>query len=64
MSRKSNLVDVELNIHAETAKAIAVSDDGSTYIWLPKSQIEYVEKGQSIIEVTMPEWLALEKGFI
>jgi len=32
--------------------------------FLPKSQIEYVEKGTGIVEVTMPEWIAREKGLI
>jgi len=64
MNQRSDLIDLTLNIHAETEKAIAVSDDGSTYIWLPKSQIEYAERGDSIVEVSMPNWLAVEKGLV
>ena len=66
MRNKSDLVEVSCNIHARTDKAILVSDDGdpSNGVWLPKSQIEFVELGQSIVEVTMPEWLALDKGLI
>lgn len=66
MTRRSNLIDVELNLIMQTDKAIRVGDstDPSEGVWLPKSQIEFVERGCSIVEVTMPEWLALEKGFI
>lgn len=61
----SDLVDVTLAIWNETPKAIKVSEDEtSTKTWLPKSQIEFHYKSGNIIEVTMPEWLAKEKGFI
>ena len=59
----------------ETPAAILVrGDDGEPEIWLPKSQItiQYPRTGQSpitvnsvlkpmLIEVDVPEWLAIEK---
>lgn len=37
---------------------------GTKWEWLPKSKIEFVRKSQSLVEVTMPKWLAKEKGLI
>lgn len=63
---KSTLVDLTLHIHVETDKAIKVSDDGDKLkaVWLPKSQIEFDKVTAQIYTVTMPEWLAMEKGLI
>ncbi len=66
-ARKSDLIDVSMQLHHETPKAILVSDDGdkSKAVWLPLSQIEFEHKGSSgIVVVTMPEWLATEKGLV
>jgi hypothetical protein len=64
---KSDLIDVLVEKHAETEKAVLVSETGDKddAEWLPKSQIEIepsTKKGQ--FTVTMPEWLAKEKGFV
>lgn len=63
---KSDLVDLSMQIHHETSKAILASDDGDrdTAVWLPLSHIEIERKERGVIVVTMPEWLALEKGLI
>lgn len=63
---KSDLIEIETGVYAETEKAILVGDSGDPNegVWLPKSQIEYREVGKQIIEITMPEWLALQKGLI
>lgn len=66
-SRKSDLIDLTMHLHAETAAAIKASDDGDSAHakWLPKSQIEFeLIRGGPSIEVTMPEWLAIEKGLV
>lgn len=63
----SDLIDLTLTIRAQTQKAIQITDyakPGIGWIWLPKSQIEYEEKGRGIVVVTMPEWLARDKGLI
>lgn len=63
---KRELVDIEVEIIAQTEKAVKVTD-GKTTCWLPLSQVE-VERakrcGEWCTVVTMPEPLALEKGLI
>jgi hypothetical protein len=64
---RSDLIDIVCTLHAETEKAIFVSDDGEkdNAVWLPKSQIEYELRGRTgSTIVTMPEWLAKDKGLI
>lgn len=66
-SVRSDLVDLTLNLRDETPLAIAVTDPASAkskWIWLPKSKIEYEAKGRGKVEVTLPGWLAKEKGLI
>lgn len=61
------LIDLTLNVHLKTEKAILASDDGDKEkaVWLPLSQIEMEStKNDDIFEVTMPEWLAKEKGLV
>lgn len=76
----SDLVDLELRIVRDDPdkKAIAVVDGSEeprkpgdrgpaqlTWFWLPRSQIEYTtpdRKGNTV--VTLPEWLATEKGLV
>ncbi len=68
---RSDLVDLTLTIHASTDAAILASDDGveKTATWLPKSQVE-IERfgperpGEYEAIVTMPTWLAQNKGLI
>lgn len=66
----SEVIDIDLYLHHEMPTAILVSKDGQrpgrgrSPIWLPKSKIEYVVKKQNLIEVTLPTWLAFEKGLI
>lgn len=56
---RSDLVDISGEIRAQTDKAIQFYD-GSTTVWLPRSQIEINDDDT----VTMPEWLAMDKGLI
>lgn len=59
--RKSDLIDCAVQLHHETPKAWLVSDDGDRKraVWIPKSQAEFAEG-----VITMPEWLAKDKGLI
>lgn len=67
-ARRSDLIDVTVTIHAETAKAWLMSDDGTKERakWVPKSQGEFEPTtiATHIGTLTCPEWLAKEKGFI
>ena len=67
----SDLVDLSPRLHAETKLAILVSDDGveKHAVWLPRSQIEVVPgpgtgSASGIVLVTLPEWLATERGLV
>lgn len=68
---KKELIDIAAVIRHETANAYLLYDGrtetkkGETVpseirTWVPKSMVENNEDGS----FTMPEWLALEKGFI
>jgi hypothetical protein len=59
---KSDLIDLAVEIRHETARAFLVHD-GHRDVWIPKSQCEVTEtSGPSVI--TLPEWLAKDKGLI
>jgi hypothetical protein len=68
-SVRSNLVDVTVFFIRETRAAIGIAHKArvSPVIYLPKSQIEWEPRaamsGQAI-KVTLPKWLAQEKGLI
>jgi hypothetical protein len=53
------LVDIEAQVQGETLDAWRLYD-GKTTAWVPKSQVE--DNGDGTF--TMPEWLAIEKGFV
>lgn len=67
--QRAGLTDIACKVVMERDKSIAVAD-GTTeqhegrerekWFWLPKSQVEVNDDGT----VTMPEWLAKERGLI
>ena len=63
---KSNIIDIDGAIEAKTEKAVLFhTGDKATAVWLARSQIEVSETGiAGIVTVTLPEWLALDKGLI
>ena len=71
---KSDLTDLTLALHHETALAVLVSETGDEKKakWLPKSKVEVEKTGKvvqgtvgarkfAVVIVTLPEWLAVEK---
>lgn len=64
MNRETDkgLIDIACELKHETDRALLV-DTGEGPIWLPKSQVEYYKDRATEI-VTMPHWLAKEKGLI
>lgn len=67
----SDIIDLTLQRHAQTKLAILVSDDGKekSAVWLPLSQIEVAPVpgtggSKGLVLVTLPEWLATDKGLI
>ena len=59
---KSDLVDLALTIHADSGKAIQVSNLRGVKVWLPRSQIEveFADRNSKVATVTVPGWLAKE----
>lgn len=53
------LTDIAVQIKHETPKAFLIFD-GAKEVWLPKSQCENNRDGT----ITLPEWLAKDKGLI
>jgi hypothetical protein len=63
-SGASDLTDLTLDWVTETADAIAVRLEGRK-VWLPKSAIEYErDPAKRSVTVTLPEWLAIDKGLV
>lgn len=60
----AGLVDIACVLKHETAAAYLVDDGINEALWLPKSQVELWEDARQGTMVTLPEWLALEKGMI
>jgi len=70
-SGRSDIVDVTLEPRMVKGKAQAFwqgeydEDNRESWVWLPLSQIEIAEvPGSKAVEVSLPEWLAHEKGLI
>jgi len=63
---KSDLIDVTVQLHMMTDRAIRVSDDGDDEkaVWIPLSQCEVLKRPNGIAIVTMPEWMAVERGLV
>lgn len=65
-SRKSDLIDATMQLHHATDKAVLVSDDGDrdNAVWVPLSQCKIETGKRGIVTITLPEWLAIEKGLV
>ena len=71
-------IDLMLALHAETTRAVLVSDTGeeARALWLPLSLVDIRRTGKStagtrtdgqavnlpIVEASLPEWLAIKRG--
>ena len=71
MAGNSDLVDIQLYVHDTRDRSVMVSESGLSkdVFFLPLSQIEVVSiegtvRDTRIKEITMPEWLAVEKGLV
>jgi len=63
---KSDLIDIVVQLKAETDKAWLVND-GTKDVWVPKSQCKLYKDaplGRNEKILTLPEWLAHEKELI
>lgn len=59
----SDLIDLSVLFVRESDRAWCVNAGGKQDVWLPKSQCE-LERGGRVDTLTLPEWLAKEKGLI
>lgn len=62
MRNRDEMIDIACEVMRETDKAVLVSETGEKDdgVWLPKSQIEINDDGT----ISLPEWLAMDKGLI
>ena len=75
-----HLHDMTVALHYDTGKAVLVSETGeeARAVWLARSQVEITptnrntdttkrngqHEAKPLIDITLPEWLAREKGLI
>jgi hypothetical protein len=59
MKRNHDIIGIAADLRRETEKAYLLYD-GSKEAWVPKAQVENNNDGT----FSMPEWLALDKGFL
>lgn len=66
MPGTNKLIDVKMQIHYQTGKAILASTTGikADAIWIPKEPCEIFTDAKGVTTVTMPTLLAYEKGLI
>jgi len=59
-------IEICLTICYETDYAYLVTDDGDKKVWIPKAQAkpDCACGIDDTVTFTVPEWLAIEKGFI
>jgi len=78
--QRVKLHDLAMALHYDTGKALLVSETGeeANAIWLPRSQVECVPTDKTVdavkkdgqivalplVTITIPEWLAKDKGLI
>jgi hypothetical protein len=59
MMKQHDIIEIAAELRHETDKAFLLHD-GDRQAWVPKAQVENNSDGT----FSMPEWLALDKGFI
>lgn len=62
---RSDLTDITVIVQHQTANAILCDHGGKAPCWLPLSQIEIAPNTDGKTHtVTLPQWLAEEKGMV
>ena len=66
---RSDLIDLAVRVHHEThgpRSAWLVSTDGKRQnaVWVPKSQAELEPADDGLAKLTLPKWLAIDKGLV
>lgn len=66
---RNDPVELSVAFIRATREVVLVSEHGEHEVWLPRSQIttdsdiEHLSDGE-VFELSVPEWLAFEKGLI
>lgn len=62
----TDYIDTTVEIHAETDRAILVSEDGDEFgaVWLPLAEIEVSRRRGAKASISVPEWLAEDRGLV
>lgn len=62
---RSDVIDIDVHVHVKTERAALISETGDRDAaeWVPLSQVEVEMTSGATARVTLPEWLAIEKGF-
>lgn len=62
---RSDVIDIDVHVHVKTERAVLISETGDRDAaeWVPLSQVEVEMTSGSTARVTLPEWLAIGKGF-
>lgn len=62
--KNHDIIEISCQKKYETEKAILVVNLKNKDVWLPKSQIEIDSEAKGVVELQIPEWLAVEKELI
>jgi len=62
-AERSDLIDIACKLQHETPRAWLLDCGEKEPVWIPKSQAEFYDDRNGGI-ITMPHWLAREKGLI
>ena len=62
--KNHDIIEISCQKKYETEKAILVVNLKNKDVWLPKSQIEIDSEAKGVVELRIPEWLAVEKELI
>jgi hypothetical protein len=64
VKKNHDLVDVDVTVKHETEKAYLVDFGGKADAWVAKSLVEVERKSATRSIMTLPQWLAEEKGMV
>lgn len=62
--KKHDIVEVSCQKKHETERAILVLNLKEKNVWLPKSQVQIDDQKNGMIDLQMPEWLAVEAELV
>ena len=64
MTRRDEVVELDVVIKRETDRAYLIDHGGDEEVWMPKSQVRGLVRGPKMVKLIVTEWIANEKGLI